>query len=83
MNASFEAGRAIAATTYWTASCRYCGCAVVETSRIRDHDVTLMRRHLHTCRPNAAANVYGVMSVVRRHFSIDASVAAPCTPLRH
>ena len=61
----------------WTVSCRHCGCTVLQTTRVDDHDVRLLRRHLHDCYPHAADQLCGVMSIVRHYFSIDACRVGP------
>jgi hypothetical protein len=60
------------ATDHWRASCRHCGEEILRTSRVGDHDVLLLRRHLHGCRPHLCGEFCGAMSVVRRHFHIEA-----------
>jgi hypothetical protein len=43
----------------------------VQTLRIGDHEVHVLRQHLHRCRPTLVGDLCGAMSAVRRHFRID------------
>jgi hypothetical protein len=69
--ASDDRGKGAALSDEWIAHCRYCGAEVVRAVRFRDHEVTVLRRHLRSCQPKLEVTLGGVMSAVRRHFRVD------------